>query len=143
MRRFATIAGVITLIMTAAGCSKGQLMTFPVTGELFVDGKPAEDAFVYLYPAGGDLAKDAPNPFGQVGKDGRFTLSSYGKDDGAPAGDYVVCFSWHARSGLAKQRFDGPDKLKEKYNDKEKSTFKVTIKKEPNTLARFELKSPK
>jgi hypothetical protein len=142
MRRLGTIAGVIAIV-AATGCSKGPLTTFPVTGELFVDGKPAEDAFVYLYPVGGEIEKNAPNPFGQVDKDGHFTLSSYAKDDGAPAGDYVVCFSWRARSGLAKQRFDGPDKLKEQYSDKEKSTFKVTVKKEPTALTRFELKSPK
>ena len=143
MRRFAAIGGVIAILVAETGCSKSQLKTFPVTGELFVDDKPAEDAFVYLYPTGGGLPDDAPTPFAQVGKDGHFTLSCYGKDDGAPPGDYVVCFSWRPRSGLAKQRFDGPDKLKELYNDKDKSTFKVTINKEPNTLPRYDLKLPK
>jgi hypothetical protein len=131
------------MLLAAAGCSKGPLKTFPVTGELYVDGKPAESAFIYLYPAGGGLAENAPTAYGQVDKDGHYTLSSYGKDDGAPAGDYVVCFSWRARSGLTKQRFDGPDMLKERYNDKDKSTYKVTIKQEPNALPRYDLKMSK
>ena len=129
------------LLLALAGCS-GRVRTYPVSGEVYVDGKPAEGAFVFLHPDGGQ-PPDAPRPFAQADAEGRFALSSYVSGDGAAAGEYVVCFEWRERSGLLKQNFDGPDRLHGKFYDKATSTHRVTIEKKPNTLPRFDLQTPK
>ena len=140
MSRF--LAGAaLAAALVMSGCS-GKLRTYPVSGELFIDGKPAEDAFVYLHPSGG-LPDGAPRPFAQVDKDGRFTLSTYVSNDGAPAGEYIVTFEWRERSGLLKQNFDGPDRLKNIYYDPKKSNFHVTIEKGSIVLPRYDLQTPK
>jgi hypothetical protein len=143
MNRISMLAGMATVLAVFTGCGKGQVKTYPVSGEVIVDGKPAEDVFIYLHTVTPENPPAFPTPFGKVEKDGRFVISTFGNGDGAPAGDYVVTFAWRARSGLMKQHFDGPDRFKGQYYDKEKSNFHVTIKKEPNALTKFELKAPK
>src|SRR5262245_23967340 len=127
--------------LVISGCSN-KLRTYPVSGELFIDGKPAEDAFVYFHPESG-LPDGAPRPFAQVDKDGHFTISTYVSNDGAPAGEYIVTFEWRERSGLLKQNFDGPDRLKGQFYDRDKSTFHAKIEKRPNVLPRYDLQTPK
>jgi hypothetical protein len=38
--------------------------------------------------------KDTPVPVGQVGPDGRFRLTTYVHEDGAPPGSYAVTVFW-------------------------------------------------
>jgi hypothetical protein len=76
-----------------------------------VQGKPAKELFVYFRP----VDETDPHPiiaFGQVDEKGRFTLSTYVADDGAPAGDYAVTFEWPLQGGPTKEDFQGPDRLK-------------------------------
>ena len=70
---------------------------------------------------------------------GKFKISTYGDNDCAPAGEYAVTITWRQRSGLLKNQFDGPDRLKGKYNNKEQSGLKVTIEKKSQELTPFEL----
>lgn len=125
----------------SAGCSK-QVKTYPVSGEIYVDGKPAEAATIYLIPAG-DKADQTPRPFGQTDKDGKFTLSTFKEKDGAPAGEYVAIFQWPEQSGgiFNRSTMDGRDRLGGAYYKKENSQIHVTIEKQPMTLPRFDLKS--
>jgi hypothetical protein len=56
--------------------------------------------------------------------DGRFDLSTYGMEDGAPVGDYEVTIDWPAyRHG----RTIGPNRLGEKFSDPKKSGIVVKI----------------
>ena len=86
--RFATLFGAALALMPLA-CSGEHTRkpTFAVTGKVTINGKPAEYATVVLHPAGPIGPNDA-KPRGKVGADGEFTLSTYGTNDGAPAGDY-------------------------------------------------------
>src|ERR1700676_5404174 len=82
------------LLFTSFGCGDGRKTLYPVTGEVFVDGKPAQDAFVYLVPVD---AADPNNvhpfalvhPFARVDENGAFAVTTYNTGDGAPSGEYV------------------------------------------------------
>jgi hypothetical protein len=131
---------VLALLLLLPGCG-GRKTVYPASGELFVDGKPAPDAFIYLHPVE-DSDPTMPRPFAQADEDGHYALSSYISGDGAPAGEYIVTFEWRERSGFTKQNFDGPDRLKGQYYDVKKSDYRVKIEKKANVLPHFDLKRP-
>src|SRR5262245_66458148 len=88
----------ILLLVCAAilfvGCPQAgakKKVCYPVRGELTVAGKPADGATVILQPkeANRDEWSDG-YPRATVGADGKFQVSTYGENDGAPAGDYIV-----------------------------------------------------
>lgn len=61
--------------------------TYPVSGQvIFANGQPLPGGMLRLHP------KDPPEREGhaRLDSDGTFKVSSFGKDDGAPAGRYVV-----------------------------------------------------
>jgi hypothetical protein len=136
LRRLTLLAA---LLATLPSCGNGRKACYRVSGELFVDGKPAPDAFIYLHPVDGSEDPKSVRPFGQADENGAFALSSYVTGDGAPAGEYIVTFDWRERSGMFKQNFDGPDRLKGKYRDPKTSQFQLTIKKKENQLPRYDL----
>lgn len=111
----------------------------PVTGEVFVDGQPVKDIFVYLIPAGSKIPKDEPPQHrGLTKEDGSFAISTYMENDGAPAGDYVVCLEW-LRYKKTGSQWIGPDKFGKKYLDPEKSEFKVTVGGSSTKIPRLEV----
>ncbi len=75
----------------AIGCTSqpGPRPCYPVHGSVRVKGKPAAGVLVAFYPQD-TTDKDAPTAAGTTDADGRFSLSTYVKNDGAPAGDYKV-----------------------------------------------------
>jgi hypothetical protein len=137
-RSFVAMALVLVTLMLPA-CGKGRKTVYPVRGRILVDGKPAPDAVVKFHPTFED--PDRVMPFGQAGAEGNFVISSYVNGDGAPVGEYILTFEWRERSGLLKDNFEGPDRLKGRYYDPKKSTFRVTVDKKPQELPPFELTS--
>jgi hypothetical protein len=82
---------LIVVITAALGCGsdapKGpeKLSTTPVDGVVTLNGKPAAEVSVSLHHSEGKVA-----PRGISDKDGKFSIATYGKNDGAPAGKYKV-----------------------------------------------------
>ena len=70
-----------------------QVRVFPAHGKAEFAGKPMVNATIFLNPVGTKEAQ-FPNPRGVVTEDGTFVLGTYGKDDGAPAGEYKVTVQW-------------------------------------------------
>jgi hypothetical protein len=134
----------VLVMLLFAGCRGDRIKTVPVSGEIYVDGKPAENASIFLIPRAG-LPDGAPRPFGQTDSEGKFILSTYKEKDGAPPGEYVAIFQWPDTSGGLFNRgsMDGADRLRGAYYDKDKSNHPVTVGKQPTAIPRFELKSPK
>lgn len=80
-------AGVALLLLS--GCGDDGLSTrYPVSGTVKYKGEPVASASITFYPAGAP-AGDQRGATGVV-KDGSYTLSTIGDDDGAFVGDYVV-----------------------------------------------------
>ena len=128
-------------LLTLAGCGTGSessqaklkrlipnaKQTTPVRGNLLVDGKPIKDIFVYLIPKGGQMPTNEQPAHRALSKaDGSFAITTYLQGDGAPAGDYVLCFE-RLNYRASKDSWSGPDKLGNRYNDPDKSEFAVTV----------------
>src|SRR5262245_1990400 len=93
--RLAAAAALLAL----AGCgSDAKPKTFPVKGVLTHKGKqgeqPAAGALVVFHPVGIQV-HEANRPMATVRSDGTFALSTFGREDGAPAGEYYVTVVWN------------------------------------------------
>ena len=92
-------AGLAVLSLAAlwfTGCGKedtSRVPVHPVSGAISFRGQPTSGAFLSLHPKDG-ASTGAPSPRATVGPDGKFALSTYNSQDGAPEGDYVVTVQW-------------------------------------------------
>lgn len=113
-----------------------RIETFPITGQVTVDGNPTETLLVVANPVGKAAVPTTISSF--TDKEGKFSISTYESDDGAPEGDYKLTFKW-GQWGM-NGRYGGPDKLNDRYTDPEKSEIAVTVKKgEPIDLGTIQL----
>lgn len=96
----------VTLLATRAGSGPPDPFpippnaeVFPVAGTVRWKGQPAGHANVYLYPLADPSPARWPNGFprGTVKPDGSFSVSTFARDDGAPAGKYAVLVTWANR----------------------------------------------
>lgn len=105
--------------------------THPAQGKFFVNGRPASGATVVLHPADGrDFDALGTRPKGTVGEDGSFTVRTYADEDGAPAGEYRVCFYWWENPEAATPR----DRLGQRFLNPSQSRWTVRITEGENTL---------
>jgi len=101
---------------------------------VFVDGAPAEGLQIECYPRAN--AKFRRVLAGHTDAEGQFSISTYEKGDGVPAGEYTLAFKWEKAAGFAKAR----DRLKGRYANPKRSKFKITIKEgEPADMGRIDL----
>jgi hypothetical protein len=92
-RRIALIAAGWFVLCALLGCHKSHpTPVYPTRGKVFYQGKPAMGAFVVFHALAGEENPAAPRA--TVGPDGEFALSTFAKEDGAPAGDYAVSVEW-------------------------------------------------
>lgn len=114
-----TLLIVLTGGLMTAGCSKPQKggprkETFPVTGQVLVDGSPQEGISVYCNPQPGSSVTYQLTD--KTDSEGRFAISTYVSGDGVPAGTYKLTFAME----------DGrSDKLQGAYADAEASEWIV------------------
>ena len=71
------------------GCSSGTGKLVPVQGKVTVAGQPLTKGSVSLRPDKARGETITAEPYGTIGPDGTYTLSTDGKP-GAPVGKYVV-----------------------------------------------------
>ena len=136
---------VIVILLALLGlCSCGKKPgfrkeTFPVSGQLYVDGTPVEKVAVTCLDVTG-VDKEHPTiSQAYTEKDGTFKISTYESGDGVPAGDYVLTFYW-GELNLMSMSYGGPDKLNDRYKDPAGSTVKFSVKKgAPTDLGKIEL----
>lgn len=89
--------GFLVALMLLPGCAKENVViqTHKISGRILYDNKAAEGVAVYLGPIAAPRVPDIPaNPHGVTDKQGRFTISTYGEDDGAPLGKYQIMMVW-------------------------------------------------
>jgi hypothetical protein len=79
--------------MAVAGCSDdGLSKRYAVSGDVTYNGKPVESGSISFYPAGGGVNSEARGASGVI-KDGHYSLSTIGGEDGVIPGDYLVGIS--------------------------------------------------
>jgi hypothetical protein len=141
MRLFKTICGfALVLTLVPSGCSSAKRdrpQTFPVHGELFVDGKPAAGARVQLTSLGDEkLARLAPHAI--VEADGSFRLTTFQTGDGAPIATYALTLTWAAPPQPGHE--EGPDRFRGRFADPRRPVREVQIHAGDNDLGRLDLK---
>lgn len=140
-RRILLPWGVLGVVVLCPACQKGPRY-YPVHGQVFLDGQPAEGALVVFHPAA-DPGPQALRPFAYVQADGSFTLRTYSPadgttTDGAPPGDYLVAINWFPPN-VRDYRSVIPDKLQGRYGDPKTSGLRAQVREEPNELPPFQL----
>jgi len=124
------------MLLTAAACGALQgcteqlpdgprVPTFPVSGQVMVDGRPAEMLSVKAEPAF-EKPAEVPASSAFTDKEGRFSLSTFESGDGLPSGKYKLTFMW-GQFNLLNGQYTGPDKLKGRYRKAESSTHEVNV----------------
>jgi hypothetical protein len=130
--------GLVAAFLLLSGCGESRKPVFPVQGQLFdADGKPAAGAKLIFHPQD-DTDPNAARPVGVVDPSGAFSLTTYEKGDGAPAGNYAVTIEWRpARTAPFSPIPE--DQLKGRFANATKSPYKATVGKQPTTLEPFRL----
>jgi hypothetical protein len=129
-------------VVLAAGCGEDKGFrkeTYPVTGTVLVDGQPVGQVQVALHDVQG-IDKEHPTvTTGFTNDDGTFSLTTYEFGDGVPEGEYKVTFML-GQLNMVSMQYGGPDKLNGRYNDPEKTEFRVKVEKgKPADMGKVEL----
>lgn len=114
-----------------------RVPTFPVVGQVLVDGKPADYLSLNLEPQF-EKAAVIPSSAAFTDKDGKFAISTFESGDGAPPGKYKVTFMW-GQINLLNGQYGGPDKLKGRYKKATDSKHEVTVTDQKIDLGTIEL----
>lgn len=72
---------------------RSTVRVYKAHGKATFAGQPMANASILLHPEG-DGEPEFPRPRATVNEDGSFVLGTYGKDDGAPAGEYTLSIQW-------------------------------------------------
>jgi hypothetical protein len=96
----AGLAAVLIVVVAAClpGCRRGPVVV-PVSGVVEVDGKPLPSGAITVVP------KDGRPASGRIGKDGRFTLTSFAPGDGVLTGTHQVVVTAHESLGGSRLRW--------------------------------------
>lgn len=137
-RSYATlvIAGWLTALL---GCHPGsdRPPVYPASGTILINGEPPIGALLSLHPSGEppDGLANA-RPYAKVSDDGKFRLSTFEPDDGAPAGHYYVTLFWPPDPDS-----DAPqgDRLQGRLSNSRDSELRITIDVGDNDLGMLSL----
>jgi hypothetical protein len=127
----------IAMLMVIAGCGQG-VKKYKVTGQVFVNGEPAGGMMIRFLSSNETLSGQDKQPVAVSGPDGRFELSSFGGNDGAVDGDYVVTFFWPTNILTMTT-----DRMQGLHVDPKTSKHTVTIPPKDTELEPFRLEIPK
>ena len=123
-RSRACAALALVALASTAGCSEGLPARVPVSGVVLIDGKPLTRGSIMVIPAGERAAG------GDIGADGRFSLTTYQLNDGVVPGTHRVAIQSNEHIGERDTRWLAP----KKYKDPAASGLTVTIDKPINDL---------
>jgi hypothetical protein len=127
-----------TLLAVVAGCGGTSYVDPPVLPVAPVSGSVKFGSEV---PAGAQLTfvpvartEEGIQSSAVVRPDGTFRVSTYGTEDGAPVGEYVVLAQWFKPVKGEDGNAGGPNVFPKTYADPTKSPIKVTVKEGSNEL---------
>jgi hypothetical protein len=135
-RKPLTIGGAVAaalLVLVLVGpqlFGNGRVRVYRAHGKADFEGKPMSRATVILHPVNAG-SSHFPLPCATVREDGTFAIGTYGKGDGAPAGEYKVTVQWVIPVGGNPVPMNV---LPAKYSDAQSSDLTVRIKSGSNTL---------
>ncbi len=122
MHRLVVLAAMACLFLPV-GCARKKLPVYAVSGQVLLNDKPVVGAQVVFHPTNGmRVPDDLPMyPNGRTDKEGRFQLTTYVGNDGAPAGSYKVVIIWPDNATETRPESEEDDgKLLDKMPDRSK-----------------------
>lgn len=127
----------LALLLAGCGSRPKHVPVHSARGQILFEGQPTPNAFIALHPLD-NPDKDVPHPTAYADAEGRFALSTYGANDGAPAGEYAVTVVWWAPAS-AKNVQEGDDiaalnRLPVRYSDPKSSELRARITEGNNEL---------
>ncbi|MBS0260510.1 MAG: PKD domain-containing protein, partial [Planctomycetes bacterium] len=127
--------GLAASCLLAAGCHDGdEVQLYPVQGEVFLDGVPADGAWIHFHPVNTDEGAPA---YAQVQSDGSFELTTHSQHDGAEAGNYTVTLIWRSEEKDDDGEVQyGPDRFGNRYHQAKSSTLRAKVEPGENSLKR-------
>jgi hypothetical protein len=137
VRRWVRYGLIVCLGFLALGCStSSRAKTFVAHGKVrFKKDQIPVGALVVFHPKDPKVEKQiGGKPFGKVGEDGTFTLTTYAENDGAPEGEYGVTIDWRKKPSSDKLSISNelgpgiPSAVNEKFSDPRKPFQFVTVK---------------
>lgn len=155
MTRFLSLiltACLPAVLFFANGCGgSGRPNLVEATGTVTLDGKPVEEAMVSFMPDP-ETATDYKRPsIAVTDANGKFTLGTYDKTDGAPTGKYLVVIQKREPVGKLPENYDSEQAEKfnvkyrlvipRKYSNPKTSGLRAEITSSGIEPAVFELKS--
>jgi len=110
----------------------------PVEGEVRVEGKLPHGALVVFHPVIKD--EKTPAPRALVDQDGKFKLSTYDAQDGAPVGEYQVTVTWRPLIKRDGDFVPGPNQTPNRFTQVQTTPLRVRIAADSNRLEPFLLR---
>jgi hypothetical protein len=149
MRRWeGSTYGLVFLVTAAlAGCGDEQPLqnrkpVFPTAGQFLVNGAPAEGAMITFHPQNSTGPGRAIPSQARADAEGKFALTTYAREDGAPEGEYIVTVYWPAARPPAAEHDEDdsestlpPDRLGGRLAAPGVSPLRASIKPNPTTFA--------
>jgi hypothetical protein len=122
-----------------AGAQKEQV--FPLSGHISVDGAapdydPRNPVLVVLIDREKSAEPARSQRFVECDPEGRFSFSTYARDDGVGPGRYVIAIAKLGRT--ASRGYVGPDQFHNRYNDPDKNSQDATFQIEHNSPGKSE-----
>lgn len=117
LRRLPAVVAASLFALLPLGCGDGRPTRVPVSGIVLVDGKPLAGGYVTVVPE-----KARPGG-GEIGKDGRFTLTTFEGEDGCVLGEHKVAVVATQAIGNRGVRWFAP----KKYSDAASSGLTVKV----------------
>jgi hypothetical protein len=99
-----SLLAIAAAVAFASGCGDGRPARVPVSGQVLIDGEPLKFGSVRFVPTGGRAS------YGELGQDGRFTLTCYGDNDGVILGKHRVEVAAGEPLGPTKMKWHAPKK---------------------------------
>jgi hypothetical protein len=93
----AALAALVLLYGISHLFGSGRPRVYPVQGKVFFEERPVAGASVSLDPTW-EPDPGFPRPHALVKDDGSFVLETFGKEDGAPSGEYRVAVTWYEKT---------------------------------------------
>ncbi len=140
LRGTAISLGLLALAV-ASGCGQSQPWetAYPTKGVVTHKGKPVKDAEIRFFPVD-EKYPESVRPWARSNENGEFVVSTYGRDDGAPGGEYKVTVVHHEIVVSGESMTTRPNDLPKKYASRESTDLTVNVDHQATTLPPLELK---
>lgn len=138
--RTTSALAVVFVLIGLVGCGGPTVFpTYPTSGSVIYDGKPAKGVRVFLLPTSAPIVPQVPqNPYGITDEQGKFQLSTYGNSDGAAEGGYQVVLLWPDENASSEAEGASQDRFLGWY-DATRTQLTVNIKTGSNELPAFKI----